>query len=148
MVWRKIGKTALLYGVLVAAIAVAPGAVFAQEQERGHWTPPAIVAPADGSSVGSPVTVTVGMPGHDMPRGDAERHRHGPQFILVVDAPAPAPGSAFQADAQHVTFPEGQMQMSLALPPGQHQLRLTALDREGAISRRFPDSGVVTITVK
>lgn len=74
-------------------------------------------------------------------------HRHGPHFILLVDQPALASGSAFHADAQHITFPAGLPQMNLSLSPGQHRLLLQTLDHDGnVVQRRAPEA--ITVTVR
>jgi len=74
-------------------------------------------------------------------------HKHGPHFVLLVDAPALDIGSAFKPDAQHIAFPAGIPQLTVALPPGQHHLLLQTLDHDGSISQRHPPESI-TVTVK
>lgn len=142
----RIGIGAVLFASL--GIVQLPAAAQEIGREHGHWPPPSIIAPANGATVTGPVTVTVGFPDGGQAQGNGEHHHHEPHLILVVDAPLPVAGSTVQADAQHVTVPEGQTQVSLSLPPGQHQLRLTALGREGTVSGRFPDEGAISFTVQ
>jgi hypothetical protein len=74
--------------------------------------------------------------------------RRGPHFAVLIDQPAPAPGSAFQPDGQHVPFPIGNPQMTLMLAPGLHQLTLVPLDGEGAVARRYRETPPTTVTVR
>jgi hypothetical protein len=77
----------------------------------------------------------------------AERAPRAPHFVLLVDAPPLETGSHFKADANHIAFPAGLPQMTLTLPPGQHQLVLQTLDRDGEILQRRPVEPV-QVTVK
>lgn len=146
----------VLSALLVCGMALV-GATFAQHpaqaQEREHHAP-AIMAPADGTTVSNPVNVAFGFPGRD--GGEAEHHEHqggehhghGPHAVLLVDAPMPEAGATVPEDANHLAFPEGQRQTTVTLTPGQHVLRLIFLDREGNMNRRGIGSDPVTITVQ
>jgi len=71
----------------------------------------------------------------------------GPHFALLIDAPMPAPGSNFAADANHIAFPRGIPQMTLTLDPGQHSLTLLTIDPEGNISP-YPRPTATLVTVR
>ncbi len=79
--------------------------------------------------------------------GPAERGPRGPHFVLLVDAAVAENGSAFKPDANHIAFPAGLPQMTVTLPPGQHQLTLVTLDRDGEVLLRRP-AEPVQVTVK
>jgi hypothetical protein len=79
---------------------------------------------------------------------NGERNPRGPHFAMLIDLPAPLPGTPFHADARHVAFPIGIPQMTLTLAPGRHQLTLVRLDDEGAVARRGNGGEPTTITVK
>ncbi len=74
-------------------------------------------------------------------------HRHGPHFVLLVDQPAMETGTAFRADATHLSFPAGLPQMTISLPPGKHRLLLQTLDHDGNIIQRRPPEAI-TVTVR
>jgi len=77
-----------------------------------------------------------------------ERRPRGPHFAMLVDSPAPPPGTPFQADSKHIPFPTGLPQMTVYLPPGEHQLSLVMLNSEGAVSRRVLDNSPTSVIVK
>jgi hypothetical protein len=114
--------------------------------------------PAEGTGItmGPPPPPEGAPPPHGDHDGPAEgtglafggEHRpHGPHFVLLVDAPALDEGTAFKPDGQHIAFPAGIPQMTLSLPPGQHNLILQTLDRDGSISLRHPPE-TITVMVK
>ena len=76
-----------------------------------------------------------------------EHRPHGSHFVLLVDSPALDEGAAFKPDAQHIAFPAGIPQMTVSLPPGQHNLILQTLDHDGSISLRHPPE-TITVMVK
>ncbi len=79
------------------------------------------------------------------PGGD--HHTHGPHFVLLIDSPALESGTPFKPDAQHIAFPAGIPQMTVALAQGPHHLLLQTLDHDGAISPRHPPEAIL-VTVK
>jgi hypothetical protein len=125
----------------------------AQEHEhRG----PSIAAPADGATVGNPVTVSLSFgggprgPGGNSDPGDrppppppsagpeSPDHHRGPRgrLYLFVDAPQPENGTTVQEDATHLAWPSGQHDLVLPLAAGPHQLQLVFVDPEGKVGRR------------
>lgn len=83
----------------------------------------AILSPAEGAIVTSPVTVVFGLEGMTLaPAGDStpqSGHHH-----LLVDVPAPDLGQPIPTDAQHLHFGKAQTEAEITLEPGQHTLQL------------------------
>src|SRR5262245_12153540 len=105
------------------------------------------IAPKDGETLTSPVTVRFGRKGMGIaPAGIAfenSGHHH-----LIIDAPPPAAGVPIPADANHVHFGKGQTEASVELKPGKHTLQL-ALGDQLHIPHDTPVfSKTITITVK
>ena len=146
-----------------AALAAAPlGLLGAQLPALAQqWTPstpptPSITAPATGASVGSPVTVSYSLnfPGGAPPSGASAAgapgfgHHKPPQAFLVIDSATPAAGSGIQATPSDIAFPTGQTALSVALPPGRHQLQIVFANRKGLVSSHIPPSAPVSISVQ
>ena len=132
-------------GAVLAAQLFAAGV--AQAQEHQGLT---ITTPADGATVAAPVTVAFSAGEGGGQHG--EHHGHGGgggrQVFLIIDQPAPEPGSTIEADQNHIAFPEDERQTTVTLAPGKHTLILAALDREGHVGRRFHAAEPVTVTVQ
>lgn len=81
------------------------------------------IAPQDGASVTSPVTVQFGLSGMGVaPAGvnhPGTGHHH-----LIIDAPLPPSGQPVPTDEHHRHFGGGQTETVLELPPGEHTLQL------------------------
>jgi hypothetical protein len=105
------------------------------------------IAPADGATVTSPVTVKFGLKGMGVaPAGiqfDNTGHHH-----LIIDADLPPAGAAIPADAQHVHFGKGQTETTLELKPGKHTLQLLLGDFSHIPHDPVVASKKITITVK
>src|SRR5688572_8302193 len=86
------------------------------------------IAPKDGETVTSPVTVRFGLKGMGVaPAGitfDGAGHHH-----LIVDAKAPPLSAAIPADANHLHFGKGQTETTVELKPGKHTLQLVVGDQ-------------------
>lgn len=104
------------------------------------------IAPADGATVTSPVTVRFGLRGMGVaPAGiamDGTGHHH-----LLIDAELPAPDQPIPADANHLHFGKGQTETVLTLAPGKHRLRLLLGDHLHRPHDPPVVSKVITITV-
>lgn len=119
-----------LYGLvlLFAAVATsaAPAATPRPSEARLY-----IVAPADGATVESPVTVVFGLEGMGVaPAGIAVAntgHHH-----LLIDRPLDEVDltGSLPADARHRHFGGGQTQATIELAPGEHVLRLLFADHD------------------
>jgi hypothetical protein len=105
------------------------------------------IAPQDGATVSSPVTVKFGLKGMGIaPAGivfDNSGHHH-----LIVDAELPPVGAPIPTDAQHVHFGKGQSETSLELKPGKHTLQLLLGDFGHIPHDPVVASKTITITVK
>jgi hypothetical protein len=81
------------------------------------------IAPADGATVTSPVTVKFGLKGMGIaPAGiafDNTGHHH-----LIIDADLPPLDAPIPADANHVHYGKGQTEATIELKPGKHTLQL------------------------
>ena len=107
----------------------------------------AILSPADGASVTSPVKVVFGLSGMGVaPAGvnyPGTGHHH-----LIVDAKLPPLNRPIPADANHIHFGGGQTEVELDLPPGQHTLQLILGDANHVPHDPPITSKAITITVK
>jgi hypothetical protein len=107
----------------------------------------AILSPADGASVTSPVKVVFGLSGMGVaPAGvnyPGTGHHH-----LIVDAKLPPADRPIPADANHIHFGGGQTEVELDLPPGKHTLQLILGDANHVPHDPPVTSKAITITVK
>ena len=80
-------------------------------------------APADGSTVTSPVHIEMGVEGMTVQPAGAivagTGHHH-----IIIDAEPVAGGTAVPADDKHHHFGKGQIETKLELAPGAHTLQL------------------------
>jgi hypothetical protein len=107
----------------------------------------AIVSPADGSTVTSPVRVAFALEGMTVaPAGDTtpnSGHHH-----LLVDVPAPDLAQPIPKDPQHLHFGQGQTEAEVTLAPGQHTLQLLLGDANHVPHNPPVMSAPITITVQ
>lgn len=135
--------------VVAAALAAAP----AGAQQAPARTPrPAdaelyLIAPADGATVSSPVTVRFGLRGMGVaPAGvatPATGHHH-----LIIDADLPPAGAPIPNDERHRHFGGGQTEVTLPLAPGRHTLQLVLGDKDHVPHDPPLVSQRITITVE
>lgn len=132
--------------VTSAALALSHLATLAWADET-----PAILAPADGANVSSPVTVVVSPSAGTMtsaPHGKSMNMGSGSHLHLIVDAPSLEPGSAVPMDAQHIHLMHGEAKVLVPLAPGRHTLQLL-MGAPGHLVPPHPQvSEIVTINVK
>jgi hypothetical protein len=106
-----------------------------------------IIAPKDGETVTSPVSVKFGLKGMGIaPAGIAFEnagHHH-----LIIDADLPRADAPIPADANHVHFGKGQTEASVELKPGKHTLQLLLGDQLHVPHDPVVASKKVTVTVK
>jgi hypothetical protein len=106
-----------------------------------------IIAPQDGASVKSPVTIKFGLKGMGVaPAGvafDNTGHHH-----LLIDTDVPALDAPIPADANHVHFGKGQTETSIELKPGKHTLQLLLGDQAHVPHDPAVVSKKITVTVK
>ena len=136
--------------LIAAALALGITAIAAAQIKR---TPsPAgtelyFIAPADGATVASPVTIKFGLKGMGVaPAGIAfEGAGHHHPFI---DADLPPLDMPIPADANHVHFGKGQTETTIELKPGKHTLQLLLGDQLHVPHDPALVSKKITITVK
>jgi hypothetical protein len=106
-----------------------------------------IIAPQDGASVKSPVTIKFGLKGMGVaPAGvafDNTGHHH-----LLIDTDVPALDAPIPVDANHVHFGKGQTETSTELKPGKHTLQLLFGDQAHVPHDPAVVSKKITVTVK
>jgi hypothetical protein len=106
-----------------------------------------IIAPADGATVTSPVTVRFGLKGMGVaPAGiafDGAGHHH-----LIIDTDLPPLNAPIPADAHHVHFGKGQTETTVELKPGKHTLQLLLGDQLHMPHDPAVVSKKITVTVK
>jgi len=136
--------------VVAGAIALGLSAIAVAQIKRTPSPARAevyFIAPADGATVTSPVTVKFGLKGMGVaPAGiafDGAGHHH-----LIVDADLPPLDKPIPADANHVHFGKGQTETTLELKPGKHTLQLLLGDQLHVPHDPAVTSKKITITVK
>lgn len=122
----------------------------AQALQRSPAPPSAevfIITPANGATVGSPVTVKFGISGMAVaPAGDSTPgtgHHH-----LLIDTELTDPDLPIPADDRHVHFGKGQTETTIELEPGPHTLQLVLGDGNHVPHEPPVISKVVAITVE
>ncbi len=102
-----------------------------------------ITAPADGSTVSSPVMVIMGAEGIQVtPAGELKEgtgHHH-----LVINDSAPEYGQVVPKDATHLHFGKGQTEAKLELAPGKYTITAQLAD---GIHRSYGADLSYTITI-
>lgn len=105
------------------------------------------IAPRDGETHASPVTVRFGLRGMGVaPAGIAfpdTGHHH-----LLIDAELPPFDRPVPADERHIHFGKGQTEAVVELAPGKHRLRLLLGDHLHIPHDPPVVSESITITVK
>lgn len=128
---------------------VAAGVAFAQAKRTPSPKGAEVyfIAPEDGATITSPVTVKFGLKGMGIaPAGvtfDNTGHHH-----LIIDADLPPLDKPVPTDAQHVHFGKGQSETTIELQPGKHTLQLLLGDFGHVPHDPAVASKKITITVK
>jgi hypothetical protein len=108
---------------LFAALLLAP----LQAAERSPAPQGArvyFIAPQDGETLSSPVTVRFGLEGMGVaPAGIAFADTGHHHLLIDVDE-LPPMDEPIPADPRHVHFGKGQTETAIELPPGRHSLQL------------------------
>jgi len=137
--------------VFLTAMAVAGVlAVAAQAYERTKAPANAgvyFIAPGDGETVSSPVTVQFGLRNMGVAPAGVEKAKTGHHHLLIntelEDYNNPIP-----ADENHVHFGGGQTEATVELPKGRHTLQLLVGDHNHVPHAEPVQSKVITITVE
>lgn len=108
-----------------------------------------IIAPEDGATVSSPVTVRFGLEGMGVaPAGVDQPHTGHHHLIIDVAPDAVDYDSAVPADDNHIHFGGGQTEVTLDMAPGTHELWLLLGDGYHLPHDPPVRSEVITITVQ
>ena len=135
--------------VLAAAVVVPLAFAFAQERTASPAGAEVyIIAPTDGATVKSPVTVRFGLKGMGVAPAGVKFENSGHHHLLIdTDAPAD-PSLPLPTSDKIVHFGKGQTETTLTLPPGRHTLQLLFADYAHVPLHPLVASRVVTITVQ
>jgi hypothetical protein len=114
---------------LLAAFAAMPLA-FAQDRSAAPADAEVyLIAPADGATVKSPVTVRFGLKGMGIAPAGVKVENTGHHHLLI-DTDAPADASLPLPTSDKVLhFGKGQTEASVTLPQGKHTLQLVLGDQ-------------------
>ena len=133
--------------ILAALLALSCTAAFADQMACPPGAKVYIIAPLNGATVKSPVTVEFGLKGMGIaPAGvkfDNTGHHH-----LLIDADMPADLTQPLAANEHVVhFGKGQTEAEVTLTPGKHTLQLVFADYTHTPFKPNVTSQKITITV-
>jgi len=134
--------------VLIAALVFNPanGAEPPTPSKQGAYV--YIVAPADGATVSSPVTIVFGLRGMGVAPAGIDRPGTGHHHLLVDLEQLPPLDQPLPADARHRHFGGGQTETSLELSPGRHTLQLLLADHTHRPHDPPVISQRITVTVR
>jgi hypothetical protein len=105
------------------------------------------IAPEDGATVTSPVTVKFGLKGMGVAPAGIQFENTG-HHHLIIDSDLPPPGQPIPTDDKHVHFGKGQTEATIELAPGKHTLQLLLGDFGHVPHDPVVASKKITITVK
>ena len=106
-----------------------------------------IIAPADGATVRSPVTVRFGLKGMGVAPAGIKFENSGHHHLLI-DTEAPTDSSAPLPASEHIVhFGKGQTEASVPLAQGKHTLQLLLGDQNHVPHNPPVISKKITITV-
>ena len=106
-----------------------------------------LIAPADGATVSSPVTVLFGLRGMGVAPAGVDQVNTGHHHLFINVDTLPPLDQPLPKDAQHRHFGGGQTETSLDLPPGKHTLQLMLGDHQHMPHSPALISEKITITV-
>ncbi|MBI3560362.1 MAG: DUF4399 domain-containing protein [Gammaproteobacteria bacterium] len=106
------------------------------------------IAPADGATVSSPVTVVFGLKNMGVAPAGIDVANTGHHHLLIDVATPPDLDKPIPADDHHKHFGAGQTETIISLPPGKHTLQLLLGDKAHVPHTPAVMSKKITITVK
>jgi hypothetical protein len=140
-------------GLLLLAVGLS-----AEAQETAPAAPPRtpspenaqlyFLSPANGATVGSPVTIRFGLRGMGVAPAGVTTANTGHHHLLVDVETLPPDNLPIPNDANHRHFGLGQTETELTLPPGQHTLQLVLGDALHIPHQPPVRSEKITITVQ
>jgi hypothetical protein len=132
---------------LLAAFAVIPLALAQDRTAAPAGAEAYIIAPADGATVKSPVTVRFGLKGMGIAPAGVKFENTGHHHLLIdTDAPADA-ALPLPVSDKIVHFGKGQTEASIPLAQGKHTLQLLLGDQSHVPHNPPVMSKKITITV-
>jgi Domain of unknown function (DUF4399) len=127
---------------LIRTVVGAPGRSPAPAGAEAY-----IIAPLDGATVKSPVTVRFGLKGMGIAPAGVKFENSGHHHLLIdTDAPADA-SLPLPVSDKFVHFGKGQTEASVTLPQGKHTLQLLLGDQNHVPHNPPVMSKQITITV-
>ena len=136
--------------IIAAAAVMLPlaGAAIAQDRTASPDGASAyIISPANGNTVGSPLTVVFGLNGMGVAPAGTENENTGHHHLLI-NTDLPPMDEPIPADDNHVHFGGGQTQVQIELEPGEHTLQLLLGDLNHIPHDPPVMSDPITITVE
>ena len=119
---------ALLCALLLAVVAVtsaeAPAMADSFTSKAPEGAEVYLIAPQDGATVSSPVTVKFGLSGMGIAPAGIDRSETGHHHLLVDLETLPDLDEALPATEHIKHFGGGQTEATLTLSPGEHTLQL------------------------
>jgi len=137
----------VLGGVLLAAFIVAPALAESLRVKAPEGAEVYFIAPSNGATVSSPVTVKFGLKGLGVAPAGTESEKTGHHHLLV-DQKLEDYESAIPKDEKHIHFGGGQTETIVDLSPGTHTLQLVVGDLNHIPHMPPVESEVITVTVK
>ncbi len=139
--------------LLILMLLLMPVSVLAQGMPRTQAPSEArvyFIAPSDGSTVASPVTIRFGLSGMGVAPAGADIDKTGHHHLLInVDHDdLPPMNQSLPASDQIVHFGGGQTETTLELEPGEYRLQLLLGDHLHVPHDPPVMSDVITITVE
>jgi len=138
MIHMKCATSAIFWLFLLASIATA------QTPAGGI---PVILAPKNGETVSSPVTIRIGAEG-GVTMADRSANRQGAHLHIVIDAPLPEAGRMIPMDSHHIHLMHGETQTIISLSAGKHTIQLIEGSMSHVAAVDAPHSDPVTFNVK
>lgn len=136
-------------GLLAAALTLIATPAFADDHQTKapEGAKVYFIAPADGATVSSPVTVKFGLSGMGVAPAGVEKEKTGHHHLLINQKLEDYEQS-IPADENHRHFGGGQTETSVELPSGTHTLQLVVGDHNHVPHAPPIESATITITVK
>jgi len=137
----------VLGGVLLAAFIAAPALAESVRVKAPEGAQVYFIAPSNGATVSSPVTVKFGLKGLGVAPAGTESEETGHHHLLV-DQKLEDYENAIPKDEKHIHFGGGQTETTVELSPGTHTLQLVVGDLNHIPHMPPVESEVITVTVK
>ncbi|HRQ48793.1 MAG TPA: DUF4399 domain-containing protein [Rhodocyclaceae bacterium] len=138
-------RSVIVLASMVAMLSAAPLAGARTPAPEGAEV--YFIAPTDGATLKSPVTVHFGMRGMGVAPAGVEMPKTG-HHHLILNAPLPPMDQGIPADERHIHFGGGQTEVRLELPPGKHEMQLLVGDHLHIPHEPPIMSDRITITVE